>query len=138
MAQYKIGTVGVTNGSATVTAVDPDVGNSVLAETLWLTEVTAGDLFYVDGDAVAYSVQSINSDTELVLSSTYQGTTVIPAGSPLLVGAVYAVHRKFSTNYNMPLASQGDIGLPVFIELATIIMDTELQALDDRVVALEP
>ena len=138
MIQYRVGTVEVTNGSATVTAVDPDAGNNILAETEWLTEVSPGDLFYVDQDAVAYVVQSINSDTQLTLSSPYQGTTVAATGDPFLIGAYYAVHRLFSTNYSMPLSSQGDIGLPVFIQLATVIIDSELKALDDRITALEP
>ena len=137
MSQYQIGTVAVTNGSASVTAVDPDSGNGILAETLWLTEVSVGDMFYVYGDDVAYTVQTITDDTTLILSAPYQGTTVTPAGTPL-AGANYAIHRDFSTNYLMPLANRGDYGLPVFIQLAIIIFDTELKAIDDRVTALEP
>lgn len=138
MSQYQIGTVEVTHGSSSVTAVDPDVGNGILAETQWLTEVSPGDMFYLMGDGVAYFIQSIQSDVEMTLAGTYQGATVVASGSPLLEGAVYAVHRKFSTNYSMPLISQGDIGLPVFVELALVTVDTEMALLDDRVTALEP
>ena len=138
MAQYKIGTVEVTHGSATVTAVDPDAANDVFAETEWLTEVAPGDMFYLQGDNVAYFIQSILSDTEMTRAGTYQGATVLAVGDPHRICAVYAVHRKFSTNDPMPLISQGDIGLPVFIELALITIDTELSLLDARVTALEP
>jgi len=135
MSQYQVGTIEVTKGSATVTSVDPDAGNGILSAALWSTEVTPGDLFYVKDDPVAYTVQSVVSDTELTLSAAYSGTTVTASGSPL-AGAFYAVHRKFSTHYNMPLVSQGDIGLPVFIEYATVMIDTEMAALDARVTAL--
>jgi hypothetical protein len=142
MSQYQVGTVVATNGSPAVTAVDPDAGNpdpadDVLAAQEWLTEVVSGDLFYIADDPVAYVVQSVNSDTSLTLASSYQGTTVVPAGEPL-AGANYAIHRDFSTNYAFPLSSQGDIGLPVFLQLVIIDFDTELKLLDDRVTALEP
>ena len=136
MSQYQVGTVEVTNGSAIVTAVDPDAPN-VYAAQLWLAEVTAGDLFYIAEDPVAYVVQTVNSNTQLTLASSYQGATVTAAGTPL-VGASYAVHRDFSTNYAFPLTSQGDIGIPVIVQLVIIDLDTELKSLDDRVVALEP
>ena len=142
MAQYQIGTIVVTNGSATVTAVDPSAGNDdpdddVLAAQKFLTEVSVGDLFYRSGDSVAYPVQSIQTDTSLTLAAAYQGVTVNPSGTPL-AGASYAVHRDFSDNYAFPAVGQGDIGLPVFIQLVTAGIDLELKDLDDRVTALEP
>jgi hypothetical protein len=136
MSQYQVGTVVATNGSPAVTAVDPDSPDELAAQE-WLTEVVSGDLFYIADDPVAYVVQSVNSDTSLTLASSYQGTTVIEDGEPL-AGANYAIHRDFSTNYAFPLSSQGDIGLPVFLQLVIIDFDTELKLLDDRVVALEP
>lgn len=137
MAQYQIGTVAVTNGSGTVTAVDPDAGNGIYSDTAWLTEVSAGDLFYVSGDSVAYIVNNVSDDKTLSLTTTYQGTTVTPSGDPL-EGASYAIHRDFSTNYSFPLPSRGDIGLSVFIQLAMITIDAEIASLDARVTALEP
>ena len=86
MSQYRTGTVAVTNGSAVVTAVDPDAGNGLYAETAWLTEVSSGDLFYLDGDDVAYVVGSVSTNKSLSLTGLYQGETVTPSGSPLLVG----------------------------------------------------
>ena len=143
MAQYKIGTVAVTNGSSTVTAVDPSPGNpdpadDVLAATEWLTEISPGDLFYVNDTDVAYEVLSVSSDTALNLTGAYQGETVAASGSPTQSGAYYAIHRNFSAFYNMPLFSQGDIGLPVFIRLALMIIDSEMKIIDNRVTALEP
>jgi len=145
MAQYQVGTVVATNGSQTVTAVDPDAVDPnqgpdwtpTYAAQLWLAEVTSGDLFYIADDPVAYIVESVGSNTQLTLESAYQGTTVVPDGEPL-TGADYAIHRDFSTNYSFPLASQGDIGLAVILQQVIIDFDTELKLLDDRVVALEP
>jgi hypothetical protein len=136
MAQYQIGTVVATNGSAVVTGVDPDDPDT-MAEMLWDSEVQAGDLFYIKDDPVAYVVQTVDSDTQLTLTANYQGTTVVPAGEPLQ-GAVYAVHRDFSTNYNFPMPSAQDIGLPVFLRLAMIDIDAEIKLLDDRITTLEP
>jgi hypothetical protein len=138
MAQYKVGTVAVTNGSAVITAVDPDAGNNIFAETAWLTEVASGDLFYLKDDDVAYVVNNVTNDKTLSLTTLYQGTTITPSGDPLLVGAYYAIHRDFSTNYSLPIPNRGDIGLPVFIQMALQIIDTEMKAIDDRVTALEP
>lgn len=138
MAQYQIGSVQVAYGSNQVDAVDPSVADGVLAETLWLSEVTAGDLFYIRGDSVAYTVASVSSNTTLVLTGTYQGETVTPAGDPYLEGARYAVHRDFSTNYNMPMPNKGDFGMPIFLQRAITIMDTTMKGLNDRIAILEP
>lgn len=142
MAQYKIGTVALTNGSTVVDAVDPDAGHpnpadDVLAAQLWLAEVAIGDLFYVAGEAVVYAVQDVISNTQLTLASAYQGATTVPSGTPL-AGVNYAIHRDFSTNYAFPIVSQGDIGIPVMMQLLTIDFDAELKDLDNRVTALEP
>jgi len=136
MSQYQVGTVEVTQGNALVTAVDPD-SPDVLASQEWLNEVNQGDLFYVAGDAVTYVVDTVNSDTSLTLTSTYQGTTVTASGTPL-AGASYAIHRDFSDNYAFPITSQGDIGIPVLVKLVTLYLDLYLKQIDDRVTALEP
>jgi hypothetical protein len=142
MAQYRKGTVQIDNGDNIVYGVDPSAGNpdpadDVLAAQEFMSEVQAGDLFYIEGDPIAYVVQSPLTDTSLSLTTNYQGATVVPSGTPLK-GAGYAVHRDFSANYAFPLTSQGDIGLAVIIQRVIVDLDIELKAIDDRVVALEP
>jgi len=70
MTEYTTGTVAVTNGSAVVTGT----------ETAFDDYVAANDYFRVDDDGVAssshwYKIASVDSATQLTLSSAYIGTT---------------------------------------------------------------
>jgi hypothetical protein len=67
MAQYKTGTISVTNGSQTVTG----------SGTAWTGEISPGDILTIVGDNVWYEVASVASDTSLTLSAVYAGTTGI-------------------------------------------------------------
>jgi len=58
------GTVSVTNDSAIV----------ILAGAAW-TLVQAGDSFKLDGDDTTYTVLSLDSPTQITLTSNYEGTT---------------------------------------------------------------
>jgi hypothetical protein len=78
---YSTGTVTVTNGSATVTGVG----------TAWLTQAPAGSTF-VSTDGVTYTIDSVASDTSLLLTANYGGTT--------LGGQAYTVTRQNQT-YNL-------------------------------------
>lgn len=91
MAQYKTGTVAVTNGSATVTG----------SGTAWASNLQPGDGFTVTSTGVAYDVAQVVSDTELKLSAPYAGAT----GS----GLAYAAWRDFTAPDGIPEMSQGDI-----------------------------
>lgn len=62
---YNAGTVSVTNGSPTVSG----------AGGAYLANVHPGDQFDVVGDGVWYGVQSVDSDSQLTLSSSYAGAT---------------------------------------------------------------
>lgn len=138
MAQYQVGTVAVTNGSATVTGVDPDPGSGdVDPPQLWLTEVAPGDLFIVQGTDVWYEIQSVTDDSTLVLTAAYQGVTVTPSGNPQ-AGANYAIVRDFTSNYALPLLNRGDIETVNVASRALQDIDTAMQALDARIAALEP
>lgn len=64
MAWYRLGTVTVTSGSATVTGVG----------TLFASSVREGDMFTVDAD-VFYEVKSIDSDSQITLNNNYAGET---------------------------------------------------------------
>ncbi|MEN2980974.1 hypothetical protein P7L78_19065 [Tistrella bauzanensis] len=63
MSWYSTGTVSVTSGSTAVTGTD----------TLWATQVAAGDALYLDGNL--YEIQSVSSNTSLQLRVAYAGTT---------------------------------------------------------------
>lgn len=91
--QYRVGTVNVTAGSATVTGVG----------TQWLNQIQPGHIFVrarmISGqrvdDVVYYTVASVASNTSLTLTAPYQGPSgtgqpygitreLTPAGKPLL------------------------------------------------------
>lgn len=72
---YTTGTVTVTNGSPNVAGVG----------TAWLTEAPAGSTF-VSADGATYTVSSVTSDTALILTANYAGTT--------LAGQTYTVTRQ--------------------------------------------
>lgn len=69
--RYETGTVDVTNGSATVTG----------SGTSWDSELKAGDFIHVgatdqtDPTATWYEIDSVDSDTQLTLTETYNETT---------------------------------------------------------------
>jgi len=107
MAQYKTGTVSVTNGSATVTG----------SGTLFSANVAAGDLFTIVGDNAWYEVASVASNTSLTLSANYAGTT----GS----GKSYAISRDFTTRLELPYPQKGDIETASLIKRAFEQIDTE-------------
>ena len=107
MAQYKTGTVSVTNGSATVTG----------SGTGWSAEIAAGDLFTIVGDNAWYEVASVGSNTSITLSANYAGTT----GS----GKSYAISRDFTTRLALPYPQKGDIETASIIKRAFEQIDTE-------------
>ena len=107
MAQYKTGTVSVTNGSAAI------VGTG----TLWLAEIAAGDLFVVIDDGVTYEVASITDNTHITLSSVYAGTTN--------AAAVYAISRDFTPVQGYPYPVKGDIETATIIKRAFEMIDTK-------------
>ena len=78
---YVVGTAAVTNGSATVTGTG----------TSWSSGNTpVGSLFQVSGDATTYIIQTINSTTQITLTTPYTGTDNAAAGytiSPYILPA---------------------------------------------------
>lgn len=97
MAQYFTGTVDVTNGSPTV------VGN----DTFWLNNIFAGNDITIASTGITYQIANVISNTELVLTSPYQGTTSSEEN--------YTIQRDYTSPDNFPLIAQGDI------ETATIL-----------------
>lgn len=137
MAQYQVGTIQVTNGSTTVTGIDPDPGNpQVSAPQQWALEVQAGDWMIVGTDAVWYEIQTVVSDAEITLASPYLGNTTVPGGTPN-VGDIYAIHRDFTTNYDLMILSAGDRHTAEAVREAINKLDTVMKSLDDRIGQLE-
>jgi hypothetical protein len=91
VAQIKNGAVTLTNGSATV------VGTN----TTWLSEVESGDAFTVTGSGVFYDVASVQSDTDLTLSTPYSGASV--------TDTTYTIARDFTPLNNIVEMRKGDI-----------------------------
>ena len=110
MAQYRVGTVSVTNNSSSV------VGTG----TSWLTSVAVGDLFAVPGDNALYTVASVNSDTSIQLSAPYAGTT-----NPT---STYAIVTDFTPILNIPFPVTGDIETAAIVQRAVTIIETAINA----------
>jgi len=90
MSVYNVGTVTVTNGSNVVTGYG----------TSFSANVSVGDRFIRLGDAVWYTVSSVDSNTQLHLSSNYGGAS----GS----GLYYEIYRDFTPNAKLPKLYGGD------------------------------
>lgn len=106
---YTTGTVTVTNGSANVTGVG----------TSWLTEAPAGSAF-VSADGATYTVQSVTTNTALVLTANYAGST--------LAGQVYTVTRqnqKYSLGSDTYAEIFGVAGITLYENADTPIFLTE-------------
>ena len=73
-----VGTVSVTNGSPIVT--------EVTGSALWTAAtITSTDFFRVEVDGSAYGIQSVDSDTQITLTTAYTG--------PSVSGAAYVIFR---------------------------------------------
>lgn len=107
MSQYRVGTVTVANGDATVTNTDA-------VNSKFQTEVQAGDLFTVVGTGVVYQVGSVTSDTVLELSAPYVGT-----------GGTfdYVIARDFTPINNIPTINAQDIEKAAILTRALSIID---------------
>lgn len=108
MAQYKTGTVSVTNGSATVTG----------SGTAFLANAVVGGLFQINGEGIAYQISAIGSDTSLTLSAPYAGTT----GS----GKSYSISKDFTSRHSLPTPNRGDVDVAVLLTRALAAIDSAL------------
>jgi len=106
MAQYKIGSVTVTNGSQTITGLS----------TTWLADIAAGDIFTVIGSNVWYEVGSVDSDTQITLAANYAGSTASSQG--------YAITRDFTPLSGLPYVTSGDIETAAVIKRAMLMLDS--------------
>jgi len=111
--QWKQGTVSVINGSAVV------LGNG----TSWINSISPGNVFKlnIDGDT-AYIIGSIDSDSQITLTSIYEGATA-PAQA-------YVIQRDFSVNRGYALPNQGEAGIMDILREKTINkIDADVAAL---------
>ncbi len=102
--QYKIGTVSVTNGSNVVTGTG----------TAWQASgIDSSNIFTKEGDNVAYSIASVDSDTQLTLTANYGGSNSS--------GSNYGITIDFTTN-GLPLLSSGDLNTDAIYNEAMLII----------------
>ncbi len=111
MAQYRTGTVTITDGSNVV------IGD----ETSWLNAVTAGDIFMVKDGKIGYPISSVVSNTELRLVAPFVGS----------VSAVtYVIASDFTPFFDIPLIAQGDLNTATVVREALIKVEQVLLELD--------
>lgn len=106
MSQYNTGTVAVTNGNAAI------VGTG----TAWLTGISAGDVFTINGSNVPYTIGSVTDDTHATLSSNYAGATA--SAQP------YSITTSFTPDYSIPYPESGDVDTSTILKRALILIDT--------------
>lgn len=111
MAQYRFGTVTVTNGSPTVTGVN----------TIWTTNVAALNLFAIFGEGVWYAIETVNSDGSITLASNYIGTNK--------TGAQYQIQTDFTPENHYPIPSFGDRDTSSLTAYTLLQIDAALAAL---------
>ncbi|MCK5604301.1 hypothetical protein KAR91_20600 [Candidatus Pacearchaeota archaeon] len=111
MSQYNEGTVNIR------TVVTSDIHG---LGTAWSGEVSAGDLFKIDGSDVIYTVALVASDSDLTLSSNYVG--------PIASGIQYQITRDFTPNYDFPEVHRGDYDWPVVVTQALRDIDNQIHS----------
>lgn len=115
MAQYLIGTVDVTNGALFITGHD----------TLWLANVSVGDLFKVRGVKGIYLIDTVDSDTQVTLGAAWAGAS--------LTYQEYEIHKDFTPNYDYPEINTSDKEWYEFMTKAIRMVDEDLLVLNLRV-----
>lgn len=105
MAQYRLGTVTVTQGSVVVTGTG----------TQWTANnaIAANDMFEIAGQGVWYSIASVDSNTQITLTSQFAAATQ--------TNVAYAVQTDFTPINHFPLPSYGDV------DSASLVSQTLLQ-----------
>lgn len=113
MGQYRTGKVSIEHNSTTVTGIG----------TTWVTDGSwNGHLFKVRGENNIYWISSVGSTTELTLTYAYLNKDAID-----ITGKEYAIVQDYTTNYDWPNISTGDIDWPR-------ILRRTLQEIDKRFV----
>jgi hypothetical protein len=108
LPQYRSGTVSVTNGSPNV------VGQT----TSFLANVSAGDLFVIQGEGIWSEILSVTDDTHLTLKSNYVRDSK--------TAVAYAIQTDFTAQQNYPMIAYGDTDSASLISLAFNSIDQKL------------
>lgn len=111
MSQYRTGTVSVTQGSAVVTG----------SGTSWAANVIAGHLFSITNEGVWYEIASVDSDTQVTLTSVYAAASK--------ADYAYAIHRDYTTEQSFPYPDYGDVNASTLIALTLNQIDQALASL---------
>jgi hypothetical protein len=119
MSQYSTGTVNVTNDNAVVVGVQTD----------FVSYVSIGDLFKVQGIPVTYEVAGITDETHLTLAETYKGSTD--------TGLSYTIHRDFTPMLKIPELSSGDIDIEYFFTKGMRTVDYQVPLAVDFILETE-
>lgn len=110
MTQYREGTVTVTNNSSTVDG----------SGTRWQAAgIQAGHWFTIRDQGITYTVAAVLSDTQLVLSGAYQGSSA--------AGQFYLIHTDFTPRgYAVP--GPGDVDATIIIRRSIYEIDADMTA----------
>ncbi len=89
---YDVGAAGVTSAGSMVTGIGTD----------WASNVSTGDRFRVRGETGEYTVSSVDSDTQLTLTTAYQGPTGTAKSYEVYSATKWAtIHRAVSAGPNV-------------------------------------
>ena len=113
--QYQIGKATVINNSQIVTGVN----------TVWLTNVSVGNLFKISGNNNIYQIGSVDSNTQITLTTVYAGVS--------LTESAYQIVVDFTPNFSIPEIWIGDKDWPYHLTQALRKIDTLLYWLYDRI-----
>ena len=104
--QYQIGKATVINNSQIVTGVN----------TVWLTNVFVGSLFKISGNNNIYQIGSVDSNTQITLTTVYAGVS--------LTESAYQIVVDFTPNFSIPEIWIGDKDWPYHLTQALRKIDT--------------
>lgn len=104
MGQYRTGTVSIDHNSTTVTGKG----------TTWVTDGSwNGYIFQVRGDQNIYWISSVSSTTELTLTQAY-----LNENAENINAEEYLIVQDYTTNYEWPSISTGDVSWPRILRRA--------------------
>lgn len=105
MSQYRTGFANVFYGTTTV------IGSG----TEWVSNVTQGDTFKVEGIEAIYDINSVISDTTIALGVPYANTSQ--------EGLKYQIHRDFTSVNRIPEINEGDRDWPFYLTRSLRVVD---------------
>lgn len=111
MTQIRDGLASVTNGSAVVAFSDVVLTGNALH----------GHLFSVGTEGIWYEILTVDSATQVTLTSPYGGITA--------PNVAYVIHQTFTDNLKLPYPGYGDKAVGALLQKAFVSLDGALAAL---------